>query len=147
MSSIVREQLQFQMIPRCLLLLVLKSSIGFLQSHVGYFWLSCRLQPLVIRRKCKGGTESLFSVEVQEKINQGWSLTVGQLKLCLCVLMQGIPTEMGMGTLQACHLITKRFHDSGKNKIAEISHKNNVIFLVLYSSVFLRLLTQSLDTG
>lgn len=32
MSSIVREQLQFQMIPRCLLLLVLKSSLGFLQS-------------------------------------------------------------------------------------------------------------------
>lgn len=83
----------------------------------------------------------------QGKINQGWSLTIGQLKLCLCILMQGIPTEMGMGTLQACHLITERFHDSSKSKIAEMSHKNYAIFLVLYSRVFLLLLTQSLDTG
>lgn len=31
--------------------------------------------------------------------------------------------------------------------MADISHKNYAVFLVLYSSVFLFLLTQSLDTG
>lgn len=81
---------------------------------------------------------------LQGKINPGWSLTIGQLKLCLCTLKHRIPTEMGMGTLQACHLITERFHDSSKSKMAEASHKNNAVFLVHYSSVFLVLLTQSL---
>lgn len=78
----------------------------------------------------------------QGKINQGWCLTIGQLKLCLCTLMQRIPAEMGLGTLQACHLITERFHDSSKSTRAEISHKNHAVFLVHYSSAFLFLLTQ-----
>lgn len=49
--------------------------------------------------------------------------------------IQGIPTKMGLWTLQAFHLITKRFNDFSKRIISEVSHKNHANFLVLYNSV------------
>lgn len=52
-----------------------------------------------------------------------------------------------MGTLQACQLITERFPDSSRSEMAVVSHKTYAVFVALYSSVFLFLLTQSLDTG